>query len=65
MGRKREKKITLLKNKTRQNNLIEDIVGNEENGYQVPDHKKTMINFTNESGEDPKIPSKKNHGRDY
>jgi hypothetical protein len=24
-----------------------------------------MINFTNESGEDPKIPSKKNHGRDY
>jgi hypothetical protein len=26
-------------------------VGNEENGYQVPDHNKTMINFTNEPSE--------------
>jgi hypothetical protein len=26
-------------------------VGNEENGYQVPDQNKTMINFTNESSE--------------
>jgi hypothetical protein len=34
MGRKRWKETTLLKNKTKQNNLIEDIVGNEENGYK-------------------------------
>jgi hypothetical protein len=30
------------------NNSIEDSVGNEENGYPVPDPIKTMINFTKE-----------------
>jgi hypothetical protein len=30
------------------NNSIEDLVGNEENGYPVPDPNKTMINVTNE-----------------
>jgi hypothetical protein len=29
-------------------NSIEDLVGNEENEYQVPDPKKTMTNITNE-----------------
>jgi hypothetical protein len=38
---------TLLK----KNNSIEDSVGNEENGYQVPDHNKTMINITKESND--------------
>jgi hypothetical protein len=30
-------------------------VGNEENGFQVPDHNKTMINFINEPSEAHKI----------
>jgi predicted transcriptional regulator len=30
------------------NNSIEDLVGNEENEYPVPDLNKTMINVTNE-----------------
>jgi hypothetical protein len=35
-------------------------VGNEENGYQVPDHNKTMINFTNEPSEaHKKIPQRR------
>jgi hypothetical protein len=29
-------------------NSIEDVLGNEENGYSVPDSNKTMINVTNE-----------------
>jgi hypothetical protein len=29
-------------------NSIEDSVGNEGNGYTVPDHNKTMINVTEE-----------------
>jgi hypothetical protein len=28
------------------NNSIQDLVGNEENGYPVPDFNKTMINVT-------------------
>jgi hypothetical protein len=35
---------TLLK----QNNSIQDSVGNEENGYPVPDPNKIMINVTEE-----------------
>jgi hypothetical protein len=35
-------------------------VGNEENGYQVPDHNKTMINFTNQPSEaHKKIPQRR------
>jgi hypothetical protein len=31
-----------------QNNLIQDLEGNEENGYPVPDSNKTKINDTKE-----------------
>jgi hypothetical protein len=35
-------------------------VGNEENEYQVPNHKKTMINFNNESSKaHKKIPQRR------
>jgi hypothetical protein len=30
-------------------------VGNEENGHQVPNHNKTMINFTNEEGHSSRL----------
>jgi hypothetical protein len=30
---------------------MEDLVGNEENGYPVPDPNKTMINVTNKPSE--------------
>jgi hypothetical protein len=44
----------------------EDLVGNEENGYPVPDPKKTMINATNEPRDvHKKIPQRGNHGRDH
>jgi hypothetical protein len=41
------------------NNSIQDSVGNEENGYTVPDLNKTMINVTNEPNDTCKTPSKK------
>jgi hypothetical protein len=41
--RRRDGKYTPQKN-----NSIEDLVGNEENGYLVPDPNKTMTNITNE-----------------
>jgi hypothetical protein len=31
---------------TQKNNLIQDLVGNEENGYPVPDLNKIMINVS-------------------
>jgi hypothetical protein len=37
--------ITLLKKKK---NSIQDLVGNEKDGYPVPDPNKTMINVTKE-----------------
>jgi hypothetical protein len=43
MGRRREGNYTPQKKSS-----IEDFVGNEENEYPVPDHKKTMINITDE-----------------
>jgi hypothetical protein len=43
---------TLLKKKK---NSIEDLVGNEENGYPVPDPNKIMINVTKEHSETYKI----------
>jgi hypothetical protein len=45
---------TLLKKTTtttKKNNSTEDLVGNEENGYPVPDSNKTMINDTKEPSE--------------
>jgi hypothetical protein len=43
MGKRREGNNTPQKK-----NSIEDLVGNEENGYPVPDPNKTMTNVTNE-----------------
>jgi hypothetical protein len=59
MGRRRRQgNCTLQKN-----NSIEDLVGNEENEYPVPDPNETMINITNEiSGTHKKISQTGNHG---
>jgi hypothetical protein len=43
-GEEEGMETTLLKKK----NSIEDLVGNKENGYPVPDPNKTMINVTNQ-----------------
>jgi hypothetical protein len=41
----------------KKNNSIEDLVGNEENGFPDPDPNRTMINVTNEpSDTHKKIP---------
>jgi hypothetical protein len=42
---RKKKEWKLLSSK---NNSIEDSVGNEENGYSVPNANKTMINVTKE-----------------
>jgi hypothetical protein len=42
-GKKKTRKLHSSKN-----NSIEDLVGNEEVEYPVPDTNKTMINVTNE-----------------
>jgi hypothetical protein len=48
------------------NNSIEDSVGNEENGYPVPDPNKTMINVTKEPSDTyKKIPQRRNLGRKH
>jgi hypothetical protein len=49
MGKRREGNYTPQKN-----NSIEDLEGNEENGYPVPDPKKTLINITNEPSDSHK-----------
>jgi hypothetical protein len=41
MGRRRDGNYIIQKN-----NSIQDLAGNEENGYPVPDPNKTMINVT-------------------
>jgi hypothetical protein len=46
MGRRREGNYTPQKN-----NSVEDVVGNEENGYPVPNPNKTRINVTNVSSD--------------
>jgi hypothetical protein len=48
------------------NNSIEDLVGNEENGYPVFYLNKTMINFTKEPSDvHKKIPQRGNHKRGH
>jgi ABC-type Zn uptake system ZnuABC Zn-binding protein ZnuA len=42
--RKRQREFHLSK----ENSSIEDLVRNEENEYPVPNHKRMMINITNE-----------------
>jgi hypothetical protein len=60
MGRRRDGNHSLKK----KNNSIHNSVGNEENGYPVPDSKKTMINVTKETSDNPqKIPHGGNLGR--
>jgi hypothetical protein len=60
-GRRRDGNYTPQKN-----NLIENLVGNEENGYPIPDPNKTMITVTNEpSDAHKKIPQTGNHGRNH
>jgi hypothetical protein len=61
MGRRREGNYTPQKN-----NSMEDLVGNEGNGYPVSDPNQTMINVSNEpSDTHKKIPHKGNHGRGH
>jgi hypothetical protein len=48
MGRRRRKDGNHSPQKNNNNNSIQDRVGNEENGYPVPDTNKTMINVTKE-----------------
>jgi hypothetical protein len=55
MGRRKGMETTLLK----QNNSIQDSVGNEENGYPVPDPNKIMINVTKEPGDNHQKKKKK------
>jgi hypothetical protein len=45
------------------NNLIQDSVGNEENGYPVPDLNKTMINAIRELSNAHKKTQRRNMGR--
>jgi hypothetical protein len=42
---------------------MEDLVGNEENGYPVPDPNKTMVNVSNEPRHPLKISQVGNNGR--
>jgi hypothetical protein len=53
MGRKRRKDGN---HSSQKNNSIQDSVGNEENGYPVPDPNKSMTNVTKEPG-DPVMPT--------
>jgi hypothetical protein len=49
---------------SQKNNSVEDLVGNEENGYLVPDPKKTMINVIKEpSDAHKKVPQRRNLGK--
>jgi hypothetical protein len=41
MGRRRD-----VNHSPQKHNSIQNLVGNEENGYPVPDPNKTMINVT-------------------
>jgi hypothetical protein len=61
MGRRRDRNHSPQKN-----NSIQDSIGNEENGYQVPDPNKTMINVTKEPNDAyKKIPPRKNLARNH
>jgi hypothetical protein len=47
------------------NNSIQDLVGNEENGYSVPDSNRIMINITNELSDTQKISQREHCGQDH
>jgi hypothetical protein len=52
--------------KKKKNNSVEDLVGNEENAYPIPDPEKTIINVTNDPIDaHKKISQRGNHGRDH
>jgi hypothetical protein len=60
MGRRREGNYSSQKKKK----SIQDSVENEENGYQVPDLKQTMINVNKNSAiPTKKKPQRRNLGR--
>jgi hypothetical protein len=46
-------------------NSIQDSVGNEENGYPVPDPNKTVKNVTKEPSEPTRKPQRRNLGRNH
>jgi hypothetical protein len=53
-------------NTQQKDNSIENLVGNEQNGYSVPDSSKKMINVTNEpSDAHKKVLQRGNHGRNH
>jgi hypothetical protein len=56
MGRRRDGNHT-----PQENNLIEDSVVNEENGYPVLDPNKTEINVTKDSSNAHKRPSERKY----
>jgi hypothetical protein len=58
MGRGRQRNCTPQKN-----NSIEDLVGNEENEYPVPEPNKTMINDLSDAHK--KISQSGNNGRHH
>jgi hypothetical protein len=50
-------------NPQKTSNSIEDLAGNEENEYPIPDPKRTMINITNELNDShKKISQRRNYG---
>jgi hypothetical protein len=64
MGRSRRQGNCIPQKKKKHS--IEDLVGNEENAYSVPNPSKTMINVTNELSETHKKNSQKgNHEQDH
>jgi hypothetical protein len=50
-------------NTPQKNNLIEDLVGNLESEYPVPDPNKTMVSELSEANK--KISQRGNHGRHH
>jgi hypothetical protein len=61
MGRKTQGNSTAQKD-----NSLEDLVGNEENEYPVPDLKRTKTDITNGlSTVHKKIYQRGNHGQDH
>jgi hypothetical protein len=60
-----EKRIKDGNYSPQKNNSIQDSVGNEENGYLVPDPYKAMKNVTKEPSDAHKKPSKEKLGRNH
>jgi hypothetical protein len=63
MGRGRDGKHSPQKKLKK--NSIQDSVENEENGYQVPDPNKTMINVNKKPSDIHKISQRRNLGSNH